>query len=277
MSEHLYWRVSPKVWDEQWSDDARLLWLYLLTNRHRLAEGLYRLPKGYIEADLGWSAKRLAEPFAELLADGCVKYDEAVSVVFIAGALQYQAPPNPHCVTAAVRKLAEVPETPLLGDLLASAELFCAPLAERLRKRFGQRLAERYGESPPPAPPPPPAPKKNLSPVKPAAEIPFEDYWSVYPDRSDVKLARTRWKHLSPLDRCKAIAAGEVVARAVSAGEVEIQFVPGGAVFLNERWPEWLDGIPARYGRRQSRSTRAVDSAFGAIGGLYAALEKEGP
>ena len=54
----------------------RLLWLYLLTNRHRLAEGLYRLPRGYIEADLGWSANGSAEPFAELLADGCVKYDE---------------------------------------------------------------------------------------------------------------------------------------------------------------------------------------------------------
>ena len=47
------------------------------------------------------------------------------------------------------------------------------------------------------------------------------------------------------------VAAAQVVGRAVASGAVEVKYVPaGGAVFLNERWPEWLAGIPARYGRR---------------------------
>jgi len=250
-SEHPYFRVSPRVWDERWSEDARVLWLYLLTNRHRLAEGLYRLPKGYIETDLGWSAQRLAKPFAELLADGCVRYDENASVVLLVGALAYQAPDNPNCQKAALRKLAELPATPLLGELLASAESLCPSFAERLRERFAQRLAEVYAYSPTPTPAP--TPEKTLSPA-PAApadfEVPFEDFWSAYPDRSDVRRARSRWARLPNLSRCQVVAAAQVVGRAVASGAVEVKYVPGGAVFLNERWPEWLAGIPARYGRR---------------------------
>jgi hypothetical protein len=252
-SEHPYFRVSPRVWDEHWSEDARVLWLYLLTNRHRLAEGLYRLPKGYIETDLGWSGQRLAKPFAELLADGCVRYDENASVVLLVGALAYQAPDNPNCQKAALRKLAELPETPLLGELLASAQQLCPAFAERLRERFGQRLAEGYGYSPPPTPAPTQAPEKTILPAPPAPagfEVPFEDFWSAYPDRSDVRRARSRWARLPNLSRCQAVAAAQVVQRAVESGAVEVKYVPGGAVFLNERWPEWLHGIPARYKRR---------------------------
>ena len=145
-TKHPYWRVSPKVWDEAWSEDARYLWLYLLTNHHRIAEGLYRLPKGYILADLKWSPERLAEAFSELLRDGCVCYDEAAGVVLIVGALDYQAPPNENCVTFAVRKLAEVPETPLFTEFAASAKAKCKPLYERLRQLFPERFPERLGK-----------------------------------------------------------------------------------------------------------------------------------
>jgi hypothetical protein len=150
--EHVYWRVSPRVWDEPWGEDTRTLWLYLLTNRHRIAEGLYRLPLGYVEADLQWSPQRLTQPLAELLSDGCVKYDESAQVVLIVGALEYQAPANPNSVTAAIRKIAELPRTPLLDDLLASAEAHCQPFAERLRERLRERLPQRLGQPPAPAP-----------------------------------------------------------------------------------------------------------------------------
>jgi hypothetical protein len=253
-AEHVYWRVSPRVWDEQWSEDARVLWLYLLTNRHRIAEGLYRLPKGYIESDLGWSVQRLAKPFGELLADGCVRYDETASVVLIVGALAYQAPDNPNCQKAALRKLAEVPSTPLLAELVASAARLCPAFAERLRERFAERLGEwlAYSPSPTPSPTPAPAPENLLSaPPAPTFAVPFDDFWSIYPDRTKAKEARRRWASLSNVSRAKAVAAAVIVAEAVSCGRVELRYVPGGAVFLNERWSEWLDGIPARYGRRR--------------------------
>src|SRR6266516_3278016 len=67
-----YHRVDPRFWTDLavlgWSDDAKLLALYLQTCPHRTTKGLFRLPKAYIQADLEWSAERLAERFCVRLA-----------------------------------------------------------------------------------------------------------------------------------------------------------------------------------------------------------------
>lgn len=139
----IYYRVSPKVWRQKWSEDGRVLALYLLTSPHRLTEGLFVLPKGYICADLKWSPERLAEPFAELLEDGFIKYDESDEVCLIVGALEYQAPANENVGKAAVRRLKGVPTTWLDDHFLDSAIRYAKPFAELLRKE----LPERFGES----------------------------------------------------------------------------------------------------------------------------------
>jgi hypothetical protein len=150
-----YYRVSPKFWTDPalrgCSDDARLLALYLLTGPHRRLEGLFRLPKPYICADLGWSAERLAEPFVELLAIGFLRYDETAQVALVVNALKYQAPENDNQVTAALKQLDELPDTPLTSDFQRLAGRYCERLAKRLPERFGKPIPE------PPAPAPAPA------------------------------------------------------------------------------------------------------------------------
>lgn len=153
-----YWRVSPAFWSDEkvskWSDDAKLLGLYILTCDHRTLEGLFRLPKGYIQEDLGWSAERLAQPFAQLLLDGFIEYDEANRICLIVHALEYQQPENPNQVTSAVKIIEELPETPLFARIYAQSELLCERLAERLRKRFPERLGEGFAKPPTPTPTP---------------------------------------------------------------------------------------------------------------------------
>jgi len=129
-----------------WDDDTRLLALYLLTCEHRTTEGLFRLPKAYIAADLGWTMERLAKPFAKLLDDGFIKYDEAVSVMLLTNALKWNPTENPNQAKAVLKSIAELPETPLLSDF--------KQLAERFDKRLVEQLAERYGEPPTPSPTP---------------------------------------------------------------------------------------------------------------------------
>ena len=64
-----------------------MLAIYILVNRHRITEGLYRLPKAYICQDLGWTLEQMAAPFAELLKAGFIKYDDKASVVLVAKGL----------------------------------------------------------------------------------------------------------------------------------------------------------------------------------------------
>lgn len=139
----IFYRVSPAYWmNRSWTDDMRLLGLYLLTSPHRSLEGLFWLPQQYILGDLQWSPERLAEPFAKLTADGFVDYDETAEVILITKALKYQAPANPNMVTAALRRVQTIPATRLDELFLASASRYCEPLAQRLH----QLLPERFGE-----------------------------------------------------------------------------------------------------------------------------------
>ena len=73
-----YARVKVKIWHSstfsQLSNDAKLLWLYLLTCPHGNMLGCFILKKGYMIEDLQWSKKRLKRAFGEILnvkrADG---------------------------------------------------------------------------------------------------------------------------------------------------------------------------------------------------------------
>ena len=88
MKDHLaYFRLSPRIWDQPWSEPAKVLAIYILVNRHRITEGLYRLPKAYICQDLGWTLEQMTAPFAELLKAGFIKYDDKASVVLVAKGL----------------------------------------------------------------------------------------------------------------------------------------------------------------------------------------------
>jgi hypothetical protein len=152
-----YYRVSPKFWvdSEAWSDDAKLLALYILTCDHRTVEGLFRLPMNYIAADLGWGKERLPEPFAELLAERFIEHDPANHLVLIVNALKYQSPQNPNMVKHAIRKLEQVPvDSPLTSTFKRLAERFCERLAERLPEGFGEGFAKPPAPTPAPTPPP---------------------------------------------------------------------------------------------------------------------------
>lgn len=162
----VYYRVSPAYWmNRSWTDDMRLLGLYLLTSPHRSLEGLCWLPKQYVCGDLQWPAERLHEPFAKLLEDEFLGYDDAAEVLLIVRALKYQSPVNPNMRTAVLRRVQTVPQTPLDERFLSSADEFCEPLAELLR----ERLPKRFGK---------PSPFLNLDspPVRaPAREEPVDN------------------------------------------------------------------------------------------------------
>jgi hypothetical protein len=139
----VYFRVSPALWrNRTWTDDMRLLACYLLTSPHRTIEGLFILPKGYIMGDLQWSPERLEEPFARLLADDFIAYDDATEVLLIRKALKYQRPENPNMDTSAVRRLVTVPATPLDAVFFESAQRF----AERFAQRLAELMPERFGK-----------------------------------------------------------------------------------------------------------------------------------
>ena len=141
-----YNRIPANFWINtenipNWSNNTRLLAIYLLTCSHRTTEGLFRLPKQYICADLNWSLKELDKPFNELLQDEFIKYDERVNIIFITNAIKYQTPDNPNQEKAAVRLLKELPVTNLLDEFILKVKQYDEGFYKRLIKEFGEPQA----------------------------------------------------------------------------------------------------------------------------------------
>jgi len=264
-----YYRVSPKFWSSAerngWDDDTRLLALYILTCEHRTTEGLFRLPKQYILADLEWSKERLAQPFARLCNDGFIEYDHKAKVVLIVKALAYQSPNNPNGVTAALRALEMVPETSLDQRFYALCQQNSQRLAEQLPERFTQPIGDPPALALAPAPSPAPEePSATADDARPDPEEGFEQFWTAYPrgkagkpgGDGTKKLARRKW---SKLKRDQRQAALDAVAHyAAHVNSPEGPFAAHAETWLNqERWETWA--TPAEAGDARRAGVSFVD------------------
>lgn len=131
----IYCRFWPEVLRRGWSDDVRVMALYLMTNNHRVLEGIFYLPVSYAAADLNWTLERVREALAKLVGDGFCDYDCLTNLVLVKKALKYQPPENPNQVTAAIKHLEELPASRLKEDFTDLAERYSPRLAEGLRNR----------------------------------------------------------------------------------------------------------------------------------------------
>lgn len=135
-----YYPISPRFWSDPgvrcWSDDTRLLALYLLTCRHRSQEGLYLLPPEYAAADLRWPLEKFTATLAVLIDAGFAAFDEAGQVVLVRNALKYQPPKGAKQVAGALAAIQQLPETNLLRELYLLALTHSKPLSDALSKRY---------------------------------------------------------------------------------------------------------------------------------------------
>jgi hypothetical protein len=135
-----HYRVSPKYWIKArrrgWNDAQTTLGLYLLTCEHRNLEGLYRLPKPYIAADLDWPARKVEETLAALCEAGFAAYDEDAQMVLIPKALKHQAPSTDNQIKGAIAQLERIPRTSLWDAFRMACASHCPKLADAIAVRW---------------------------------------------------------------------------------------------------------------------------------------------
>lgn len=137
----LFWKDKEiRSWLRAGEHLTVTLFVYLLTCDHRNSEGLYWLPKEYVESDLALEADEVGERLAHLMDRGRIKYDAEAEVVFLPNALKYHEPKSKPQLKGAIAALERVPETTLFTDFLSAAETHAPSLAKELRKVFKERL-----------------------------------------------------------------------------------------------------------------------------------------
>jgi hypothetical protein len=110
-----YGQVQSSFWGHPdiapLSDYAKLLALYLLTGPHSNGLGCYRLPDGYAQTDLGWSADTLSKAFRDLIESGFCRRCKTTFYVLIPGFLKWNTISNPKVAKARQREFDEIPSS----------------------------------------------------------------------------------------------------------------------------------------------------------------------
>jgi len=147
-----YQKIYSQIWqDEKFitlSQDAKYLFLYIITSPHSNSIGLYVLPKQYICADLKWDMKRLGKPFGELLAKGLILYDETVNLICVKNHLKFNPIENENQAKAASKIVIHLPKSAIYSTILEGlGKPFHKPLREGLQERYGEPETETETET----------------------------------------------------------------------------------------------------------------------------------
>lgn len=128
------------------SDTGKLLAAYLISGPHSNQAGVYRLPDGYVSADLGWGFERVREGFEELSRNGFAQRCSSTFWVVIRKALKHQPPDNINQAKHISALIEQVPATatiwPVINDAISEYMTGTyGEVGERLRKLVAERLA----------------------------------------------------------------------------------------------------------------------------------------
>jgi hypothetical protein len=241
-----YGQVQSAFWQssdaQSWSDRAKLLALYLLTGPHANGIGCYRLPDGYVMADLGWDVETVSAGFEELSRNGFAnRFD---GVVLIPNFLRWNRIANANVAKARFAEFESLPK----GDAKALSARAMLEFSNHwgnddrgMLETVSQTISERYANQNPTLP----------NPTKPNTRHRADDgltgrfnqFWSTYPRHQGKKAAAKAFAKIAPDDDLLAVMLAAVKRQQQTeqwqrdAG----QYIPHGATWLNGR--RWEDEI----------------------------------
>lgn len=144
MAERLFSKVSPAVWTSRRfrgvGAQARLFYLYLLTNAHIDSTGCFRLPDAYACADCGIDADTHKAATAELIAADMIAIDDGY--VLVRRWFKHNPPTNLDYAEGVKRRIAAIESDVLREECEAAFIEAEAALNDRL-ERIAQAKADK--------------------------------------------------------------------------------------------------------------------------------------
>jgi uncharacterized phage protein (TIGR02220 family) len=148
-----YRPIDVRLWNDQkflsLDDDGRMLWLFLLTTPSTLPiPGVVVGGPAALAEQMGWSAERFRQGFAQLLAKGLsVRADFDARVVWLTNGIRRWPPQNPNMVRGWSETWEDVPECPMKHEIWQALKVSCADWSELFAKGFPEpfRNGSRMG------------------------------------------------------------------------------------------------------------------------------------
>jgi hypothetical protein len=264
-----YGQVQCSFWSDpdvqELSDQAKLLFAYLLTGPHSNGLGCYRLPDGYVQADFGWSFETVRERFTELFEKGFIERCESTNFVVILNFLKWNPVSNGNVATARAKEFETVPSKAtiyftLINELLTNGKHWSDGFINHLETLY-QTLLEGYAKQDPTQPYQEPNPNQDPDPdperdpedlftdsqqieKKPPSR--FDEFWQVFDDKRGKQGAARVWNR-KKLDNIADVVI-EGARRYVDARGIDQRYWKQAQGWLNDgRWEDdVITGPPSK-------------------------------
>lgn len=230
-----YQKIHSQLWHDEkicrLSDNAKLLFLYILSCPHSNSIGIFVLKKGYICSDLDWNTRQLKNPFEELIAKNLILYDETVNLLCIPGHLKHNPIENENQAKAASKNIQALPLSSLYQRVL---KLLHKPYHKQLRELLQEQYREQI-----------PEPetetlqkteteteRRNITETK-----GFEQFWKVYPRKKSKGQAEKAWNKIKPDESLLKIILGKIDCACKSSDWTKDNgvYIPHPATWLNAK------------------------------------------
>jgi hypothetical protein len=153
-------KIDPRIWGDakfrRLSDDAKLLWMYLLTNNHLTnLPGVFHAWPETMGRDIGWSGDdpqnfRFETAFKEITDLKMAIYDDTGGLIYIPRAYFFNLPDNLNVVKGWAVWFFQLPECPLreriLNDFKHNLERYRKGYSEPFTKPYEEPLAKPYAK-----------------------------------------------------------------------------------------------------------------------------------
>lgn len=261
-----YRKVDTRIWNDEkfriLSDDAQLLFFFLMTHPQMTSLGAMRATIPGLAAEKNWTDKRLSKALSELLSKGMVEHDPASSFICLPHFLKYNQPENPNVVKSWASVLDLIPEGAGRLRVIHRTRIYAEGLPEPFRKELPktfesvtQSLPEELSKDfripvPEPEPFPPIVPHDasfavaggtNGSNGSFTYSPDFEIFWTAYPKKTGKGDAWKAWQKLRPSRVLQDIMLRKVAeARASPQWQKQNgEFIPNPATWLRQsRWDD---------------------------------------
>lgn len=141
-----YRKIEASIWNDSkfmaLTDQAKLLFFYLLTNQNLTALGAMKANTAGLATDLKWEQEQFDRAFNELTEKAMVKFDMSASFLLLPNFLKYNKPESPNVVKSWANWLVYLPECELKDLLIEDAKKFVCSLG----KAFADALPVAFGD-----------------------------------------------------------------------------------------------------------------------------------
>lgn len=243
----IYRKVCTLIWCDgnfmQLKDDAKLLFLCLLTHPHQTALGGFRSTTNAIAAEFKWTLPKCRRAFTELAGAKMVEYCDNDSFISLPNFLKFNPPDNPNVVLSWGRWMGMIPECDGKNRLIERARRVVESRGEDFQAAFRVAVCDSQpygvGNGLPNG-------SHNGSPNSPA------NGWGNREREHDQETEHDQEQEREGEER--------------APGRADFPLAPVGAISVNEEDPPGKAGLPTA--KNQSDDQLEVDEIVGAWNAL---------